>query len=289
MLKWLRNSDRIRAWTLWLALLAAWELAYRLVGWRAWIFPAPSHIVSSVLNLLGIPIFLGDAVRPGWPWRLGEGSVVLRELARSPLTEALLTSGSRLFVGFWVSMAIGLAFGVATWRSRLVDSALGPVLLGLQTLPSVCWVPVAILTLGIGESGIMLVLVMGSFPAIATSMRDGLRTTPPIYQAVGKVFGARKLNFYLHVMLPASLPIMIGSLRTGFSFAWRSLMGGELLFVLRRHGLGHLLSNGREFGDIAQVIAVMILMVVIGMFVDPFVFEKLERRIRARYGLEAAQ
>ena len=94
------------------------------------------------------------------------------------------------------------------------------------------------------------------------------------------------MSFYLYVMLPAGLPALAGSLRSGFSFAWRSLMGAELIFVLKRHGLGHLLSIGRDFGDVAQVVAVMVVMVLIGMAVDRLAFARLERRIRRRFGLE---
>ena len=290
MPKWLR-SNRLGVCLIWLLILAGWEAAYREIGWRPWIFPAPSHLMSSTANMMGVPLHLGDPVTPNWPWRPAKKDdvpVTLSSLAKSPLAVAVATSWGRLAVGFSLSIIIGTFLGLAMWRYRFIDDMLGALLLGLQTLPSVCWVPVSIMVFGITEAGMLFVLLMGSFPAVATSLRDGMNATPPIYQSVGKVFGARGLSFYIYVMLPASLPVMIGSLRTGFSFAWRSLMGGELIFVMARHGLGHLLSTGREFGDLSQVIAVIIIMVLLGMLLDPVVFGRIDKRIRARYGLEGA-
>src|SRR6185503_5271791 len=121
----------------------------------------------------------------------------------------------------------------------------------------------------------LFVLIMGSFFAIAISLRDGLRTIPPIYSRAGLMLGARGWRLYRYVLLPASLPALTSSLRSGFSFAWRSLMGAEMLFAVERHGLGMLLSIGRDQSDVAQVVAVMIVMVVIGMVVDRFGFARL--------------
>ena len=172
------------------------------------------------------------------------------------------------------------------WRSPPIDRFLGGLFLGLQTLPSVCWTPVAIVTFGLDEAGILFVLVMGSFFAIAIALRDGLRAIPPIYERAGAMMGTSGWRMYRYVLLPASLPALATSLRQGFSFAWRSLMGAEMLFAVPRHGLGFVLQIGREVnGDVAQVIAVMAVMVIIGIAADRFGFGVLERRISQRFGL----
>jgi NitT/TauT family transport system permease protein len=116
-----------------------------------------------------------------------------------------------------------------------------------------------------------------------------LRTIPPIYQRAGAMLGTSGWRMYGYVLLPASLPALAGSLRQGFSFAWRSLMGAELILAVRYHGLGFLLQTGRDFADIAQVVAVMIVMVVIGMLADRLVFEVLEQRVSKRFGLVVAE
>ena len=244
----------------WLAFLGAWEGAFRLLGWKPWIFPAPSHVIASITPLLGASTHFA-------------------------LPAALLVSGWRLMAGFALSIALGISLGVALWRWRTLDDATGGLLLGLQTLPSVCWVPLAILAFGLNEKGILFVLVMGSSFAIAIAFRDGMRTIPPIYQKAGAMMGARGWRLYRYVILPASMPALASSLRQGFSFAWRSLMGAELIFMVNGQGVGYLLHQGREFSDVAQVVAMMAVMVSVGVLFDRTTFAPLERRVHRRFGL----
>lgn len=271
----------------WLAVFAGWEAAYRIFGWKPYVFPAPSHVLDAVAGLVGAKTYFGDALSGAdgpWPFH-GQGLVFEGAVWQCQLFTALGVSLLRLLIGFALSIGLGLAIGLFMFRFKFIDALLGPLFLGLQTLPSVCWVPLAVLSIGINETGILFVAVMGSFFAFAITLRDGLRTTPTIYRSAGLVFGAHRLRFYSQVMLPAGLPALAGALRSGFSFAWRSLMGGELIFALKRHGVGHLLATGREYGDVAQVVASMILMVLIGMTADRLLFAPVERRVRARFGL----
>jgi NitT/TauT family transport system permease protein len=130
------------------------------------------------------------------------------------------------------------------------------------------------------------VLIMGSFSAIAIALRDGLQTMPPLYRRAGLMLVARGWKLYRYVLLPASLPAFATSLRQGFSFAWRSLLGAELILTaVQYHGLGFLLTSARDVGGVADVIAVMIVMIVIGMLADRWVFAKIQQAINARFGL----
>lgn len=277
---------------IWVAILLTWEGAYRVIGWKAYQFPAPSHVLDATLDMLNIRTYFGQPPHRGWPFRPANQPPDTRPrqpIYRSPLVIAQLVSGTRLVVGFAISILIGAALGLLMWRFRGVDEFFGPLFLGMQTLPSVCWIPLAILTFGINESGILFVLVMGSCFAIAIALRDGLRTIPPVYQKAGLMLGAGGWRLYRYVLLPASLPAMTSSLRQGFSFAWRSLMGAELIFMVAQHGLGFLLHIGREFSDISQVIAVMAMMVIVGMIVDRWFFAVLEQRVHTRFGLLAGR
>ncbi len=201
------------------------------------------------------------------------------------LVEALAVSSARVAIGFVASLALGLPIGVLMWRSQVVDDALGGPALGLQTLPSVCWVPIAVLVFGLNETSVLFVVVMGSMFAGALALRDGLRALPPAYENAGRMLGARGFMLFRHVLLPASLPATTTSVRQAFSFAWRSLMGAELLFMIRGHGLGYLLHQGREVADVSQVVACMVTMVAVATLVDRLVFVRLERRVHARFGL----
>ena len=246
--------------------------------------------------MLRIHTAFGNPIRtPNWPFPEEEPTNSAHsshgawqrtiQVATSPLVRANLISLGRLLAGFGFSILLGGAVGLAMWRWAALDQFLGPPLLGLQTLPSVCWVPLAILLLGINERAILFVLVMGSFCAIAIALRDGLRVIPPLFPRAGLMLGARGWKLYRYVLLPASLPALATSLRQGFSFAWRSLMGAELILVVEHHGLGFLLQNGRDFSDVAQVVAVMIMMVVIGMLADRWLFARIQARVQARFGL----
>jgi NitT/TauT family transport system permease protein len=244
----------------WVVLLGSWEGAYRLIGWKPWVFPAPTHVLAALVAMLGVE-------------------------SHYALPTAIAISLTRLIAGFALSTVLGMLCGVALWRWRALDRTFGGFFLGLQTLPSVCWVPLSVLVFGFNETGILFVLVMGSAFAMAIGFRDGLRTIPPVYEKAGLMMGARGLTLYTNVILPASMPAFASSLRQGFSFAWRSLMGAELIFMVRGQGIGYLLHQGREFSDIAQVIATMSVMIAFGMLFDRAAFAPLERRIHSRFGL----
>lgn len=253
-------------WTpfaIWSAVLASWEILFRAIDWPAWVFPAPSTLAEAFVALVS-------------------------KETNHALLEAVVVSFARIAVGFAASVALGVPLGVAMWRSRLVDRVLGGPALGLQTLPSVCWVPVAVLLFGLTETAVLFVVIMGSAFAGAVSLRDGLRSLPPVYEHAGRMLGARGFVLLRRVLLPASLPAATTTLRQAFSFAWRSLMGAELLFMLRAHGLGYLLHQGREVADVAQVVALMIVMVTLATLLDRFVFVRLEQRVHARFGFARA-
>jgi NitT/TauT family transport system permease protein len=265
---------------IWALLLGCWEGAYRLIGWKPWTFPAPSHVLDSLLSMLHIRTGFGEDFHKGWPLPRDEGRT------QGGLAGACGVSIARLLVGFVLSILIGGVIGLAMWRLEALNAFVGPLLLGLQTLPSVCWVPLGILVFGLNEYGVMFVLVMGSFSAVAIALRDGLRTMPPLYRRAGLMLGATGWKLYRYVLIPASMPAFATSLRQGFSFAWRSLLGAEMLFTaIRLHGLGFMLQTGREIGGPADVIAIMIVMVLIGILADRFVFARLQQAVNARFGL----
>lgn len=291
---WKRKiARRIQALAVWLAILMGWEAAYRIIDWKPWVFPAPSHIIDASMSMLGYRTALGEPIGPGWPLVVPgadpEAIAPSPGVLRSPLVTALAVSGVRLAVGFSASLLLGIVVGVALWRLSFMNSLFGPVCLGMQTLPSVCWVPLAILTFGINEKGVLFVLIMGSAFSMAIATRDGLRALPPIYRAAGRMLGAKGLRLYTSVLLPASLPALAGTLRQGFSFSWRSLLGAELILLTQRRGLGFLLNMGRDFSDIAQVFAVMVVMVAVGIAMDRWLFARIELRIRTRFGLLASR
>jgi NitT/TauT family transport system permease protein len=202
------------------------------------------------------------------------------------LGAALLRSLTRLAQAFALAVAAGVPLGMAMARSPLVQRRLRPVVLGLQALPSICWLPLALLWFGLSETAILFVVVMGSLLAVAIATEDAVSAVDPILLRAAGTLGIRGLRFHLGVLLPGAFPGVLTGLKLGWSFAWRALMSGELIFVAG--GMGQLLTQGRELLDAAQVMGVMVCIVAIGLAVDQGLFRLLERRVRRRWGLVEA-
>lgn len=227
-----------------------------------------------------------------WPTQLLPGPTgVLRALASSArsgeLLRAVATSLYRLFVGYAMSACAGIALGVALARVAWLRAAVGPLVVGLQALPSICWLPLALLWFGLSEKAILFVVVMGSLLSICIATEGAVRAVPTVYIRAARTMGSRRLRLYTRVILPAALPGIVTGLKLGWTFAWRSLMAGELLYVAG--GLGQMLTLGRELGDMAKVMAVMVVIVVLGLGFERALFGSVERRLRERWGYAQAE
>ena len=194
-----------------------------------------------------------------------------------------MVSTQRIMLGFSISLALGLVAGSVVARYKTFDETLGSLMTGLQVLPSICWLPLAILWFGLSEQAIQFVVIMGAFLSIAIATDSGIRNIPPIFLRAAKTMGVDGLKLYFRVVLPAALPAVATGMKLGWSFAWRSLMAGELLFVSM--GLGHLLQVGRELNDMPQVLAVMFLISGVGLFFDQLIFSRFESHLRRKWGM----
>lgn len=201
------------------------------------------------------------------------------------IIEAIGVTMLRAAKGFALALVIGVVLGAVVSASKIVRSAVGSLITGLQTMPSIAWFPLAILLFRLSEAAILFVVVLGAAPSIANGLIAGVDHVPPLLRRAGHMLGARGVAMYRHVVLPASLPSFIGGLKQGWAFAWRSLMAGELIVVLGSRSVGFLLQEQRNLNDSAGLIAMMIVVLVIGIVVDTLVFGTLDRVVRRRYGL----
>jgi len=192
----------------------------------------------------------------------------------------------RIALGYSASVLLGVALGFLIATSEFLERTVGKLVLGLQSLPSICWLPLAVLWFGLSENAILFVVLMGSVLAVAINTEIGVRHVPRIYLLAGKNMGAHGMAMFTHILLPASMPHLIAGLKQGWAFAWRSLISGEMIFVSL--GLGHLLMMGRDLNDMSQVMAVMVLIMLLGYAVDRAVFHSLEKRIQRKWGLARA-
>ncbi len=206
------------------------------------------------------------------------------------LFSIIWTSVWRGLSGFLVALAIGTPIGLLVARVKPVRAALGPVLSGLQSLPSVAWVPAAVIWLGINDSMMYAVILLGAVPSIANGLVAGIDQVPPLFLRAGRTIGATGLTGARHILLPAALPGYLAGLKQGWAFSWRSLMAAELVASSPDLGLGlgRYLENQREFSDMAGVLLGIILILFVGIAIELLVFTPVERRVLRNRGLLAA-
>lgn len=217
------------------------------------------------------------------PSPLGVGERFIDLCSDGTLLEATGNSLLRGFSGYVIAVLIGLVLGLLINHISYLQKNLKPIVLGIQTLPSVCWVPFSILWFGLSTQAILFVVVMGSAFGIAISVDNAIKNIDPIYVKAAKTMGAGKRQLYGHVILPASLPELVSGLKQGWSFAWRALMSGEVMTT--SIGLGQTLIMGRDLADINQVMLVMVVIVVVGIVIDKCIFSVIEKRLLKKRGL----
>lgn len=206
------------------------------------------------------------------------------ELGRDgTIVTAALNSVLRGFVGYVIAVVIGTILGFLIHRFSYLQRNLKPIILGIQTLPSICFVPFSILWFGISTQAILFVVVMGASFSIAVSVDHAIKSVPPIYKKAALTMGANQWQMYRYVILPASLPSLVSGLKHGWSFAWRALMSGEVM--TSSIGLGQTLVMGRDLADINQVMLVMLVIIVIGIVIDKGIFSVIEGRIMKKRGM----
>jgi NitT/TauT family transport system permease protein len=239
-----------------LIVLAVWQLIH-VSGWKSAIFPGPGATLSNL-------------------WQ---------QLQTGLLWHAIATTAVRAVLGFGLAVLIGAVIGAVVSRIRPLRAAVGSLITGLQTLPSIAWFPFAIILFGISTTAILFVIILGAAPSVANGLISGVDYTPPLLLKAGKMMGLRRLSLYRHLILPASLPAFVAGLKQGWAFAWRSLMAGELLVIIANQpSLGVLLSTDQDQSDMPSATAIIIVILILGVIVDRL-FGLADGAIRRRWGL----
>ena len=234
-----------------------WEIAFKLQIWSPVLLPSPLSVFAYIYH----------------------------SISDKTLPIAVWVTFKRLVIGYIIGLAGGMLMGFLSAQSKTAESTIGITALGLQTLPSVCWVPLALLWFGQTEYAVHFVVIMGTIWAMAISVADGIRTIPPIYAKAARTMGINGINLLLFVNLPATLPHLISGMKQSWAFAWRSLMAAEIyVTILTGFGLGHLLHYGRELHAMDQVLGVMLVITVMGLLITKMVFSPFERILAKRWG-----
>ncbi|HTL68969.1 MAG TPA: ABC transporter permease [Lacunisphaera sp.] len=240
-------------------LIAAWHVVYVRKIWSPVLVPSPESVGR----------YLWDIIIDG------------------TLASSVAVTLKRLLAGYLLGLVAGVPLGFLTARVRPLRDTLGVLALGLQGLPSVCWVPLALLWFGQTESAMLFVVVMGTLWSVVLATETGIRNVNPVYVRAARTMGSEGIHTWVTVMLPASLPFVVSGMKQGWAFAWRSLMAAEIyVTILTGFGLGHLLHYGRELNAMDQVVGIMLVIVLIGLLADKTLFSPWERFLHRRWGTE---
>jgi NitT/TauT family transport system permease protein len=237
--------------------LAVWQLV-AASGWKpSYILPGPGPVMQDLGGLVTTADFW-DGVR---------------------LTML------RAVTGFALAVLIGTVIGAAVASFAPLRAAIGSLITGLQTMPSIMWFPLAILLFQLGEKAILFVVIIGAAPSVANGLISGIDYVPRTWLRVGQVMGMTGLKKYRYLILPASLPSFVSGLKQGWAFSWRSLMAGELLVIVPGAvSIGVRMQNARDLFESSLVISYIIVVLVIGILID-VLFKWADNSLRKRWGL----
>ena len=236
--------------------LAIWQLI-TVTGWKKYVLKGPGPVFSN----------LWQQLQHGMLWS------TIGWTMRSALT------------GYLVALLIGSVVGLLVARIKPLRAAVGSIITGLQTMPSVAWAPFAIILFGESNSAILFVVILGAAPSIANGLISGVDYTPPLLLRAGKTLGLRGFALYRYLILPASLPAYVAGLKQGWAFAWRSLMAAELFIaIIGQISIGQQLSVDQQAEDFTGASSMIVVILVIGIVVDT-IFTKADLAVRRRRGL----
>jgi NitT/TauT family transport system permease protein len=239
------------------AIIAFWYTGSKLEWWMPIILPSPEKVLEALITGFQDKTLIYD----------------------------LIASFKRLAIGLGLSLVIGTALGVLLAKSKTADETLGTIVLAFQSVPSIVWLPLAIMWFGMNEKAVIFVVVLGGTFVMTLNIRVGIKNVSPLFIKAAKTMGVTGWNLYKRVIFPAAIPYVVTGSRLAWAFAWRALMAGELLST--GPGLGYTLRYASDFGNMGLVIGVMIIIGVIGTIVDQLIFQRIEKSVLNRWGLDS--
>ncbi|ODS50850.1 MAG: nitrate/sulfonate/bicarbonate ABC transporter permease [Halanaerobium sp. 4-GBenrich] len=240
-----------------LLILAVWQFLFQLNIWPDFLFPSPRMVMITLIEGFKDRTFIF----------------------------AITASFKRLLIGYSISLLFGLMLGVLIASFQLIEDTIGPFILALQSVPSVVWLPLALLWFSMGEKAIIFVVVLGGTWNMVINASTGIKNVQPVLIKAAKTMGVNKIHLFWKVILPAAVPHLITGMRLSWAFSWRALMAGEL--IGSGDGLGQILMWGRDMGNMSLVITVILLIGSIGYLTDNFLFKKAETIVLNRWGLNS--
>ncbi|WP_462413528.1 ABC transporter permease [Neobacillus sp. Marseille-QA0830] len=237
-------------------LIVAWQAAVKLLEVSPSLMPAPTNVYQELVKGFEDKTLIYD----------------------------ILASFRRLLIGLAASIIIGIGIGILLAKNKTADETLGALILALQSVPSIVWLPIAIMWFGLNEKSVIFIVILGATLVIAINMRMGIKNVPPLYIKAAQTMGSKGIDLFVKIIFPASIPYAVTGIRLGWAFAWRGLMAGEILST--GPGLGYTLKYASDFGNMSLVIGIMIIIGLVGTIVDLLFFQRIEKNVIRRWGLD---
>ncbi|WP_026572990.1 ABC transporter permease [Bacillus sp. UNC438CL73TsuS30] len=239
-------------------LIVIWQAAVKITGVSAAVMPAPTDVLQALT----------------------------KGFADKTLIYDILASFRRLAIGLSIAIILGIFLGILLAKNKTADETLGTLILALQSVPSIVWLPIAIMWFGLNETSVIFIVILGATLVMTINMRIGIKNVSPLYIRAAQTMGSGGFDLFTSVIFPASVPYAVTGARLGWAFAWRALMAGEILST--GPGLGYTLKYASDFGNMSMVIGIMIIIGIIGTIVDIVFFQRIEKNVIRRWGLETA-
>lgn len=251
----MKKNTMLKQIVFYVILVAIWQIVSMTNIWPNNLFPSPYEVAEDLV------------------YTASDGSLFF----------GIGTSILRLIIGLAIAIVGGMLLGIFMARIETVNQTIGSLVLGLQSIPSVAWVPLAILWFGLTDGGIIFVTAIGSMFSVTIATYTGVKSINPHYVEAARNMGAKGTQLATYVLIPAAFPYLISGFKQGWAFAWRGVIGAELLFSFL--GLGFLLNVGRQLNDISQVFAIMLVIMMVGIAIDGVIFKRIENKVMSRWGL----
>jgi NitT/TauT family transport system permease protein len=239
-------------------LLVIWQTTVRILAISPSLMPAPTDVVNAIVQGFSDKTLIYD----------------------------ILASFRRLAIGLSIAIILGICLGILLAKNKTADETLGTLILALQSVPSIVWLPIAIMWFGLNETSVIFIVVLGATLVMTINMRIGIKNVHPLYIKAAQTMGSKGIDMFIRIIFPASIPYAVTGVRLGWAFAWRALMAGEILST--GPGLGYTLKYASDFGNMSMVIGIMIIIGVIGTIVDLIFFQRIEQNVIKRWGLETS-
>ncbi len=254
---------------------------------------ALGHVVRRIWLIVALFLAWWAVTALGWvsSVKLPPPSDVWDALGRGfsdlDLWNAIVATLVRLAEGWAIGAGVAVVLGVATAASPFLEDGIRPVIAGLQGVPTIAFLPLAILWFGPSGAAVLAITAFGTFKPMMLATYGAVRQVPPTLRQAALSMGASGMFFQRTLVFPAAIPGLVVGLRLSWSFAWRSLMAAELI-VGGIDGLGQVLERGRELNSIDLVIAVILVIAAVGILFEQLVFARFERWVQRRWGLAQA-